>query len=156
MEESSGFLDFASSVPDPRSPRNVLHPVGEILLLTLSAMIRGADSWNDIELYGKHKVDFLRDFLPFENGIPSDDTLRRFFRALDSNRFSEVFAEWARSLPFRKERGGIALDGKTARGSIDREAKALHMVSAFASEVGLVLGQTKTEEKRNEITAIPE
>jgi predicted transposase YbfD/YdcC len=129
----------------------------EILLLTLCAVICGAESWDDIELFGEAKLEFLRIFLPFENGVPSDDTLRRFFRAIDHTEFQRLFVEWIRAwLNPEVANKVIAIDGKTLRGSHDGDKPAIHLVSAFASEAGIVLGQLKTAEKSNEITAIPE
>ncbi len=80
LEDVKGFIDFFKKVPDHRIERKKLYPVEEILLLTFCATIAGSDGWEDIELYGKTKLDMLRNYLPFKNGIPSDDTLRRFFR----------------------------------------------------------------------------
>ena len=120
-------------------------------------MICGAESWDDIELFGESKLDFLRTFLPFKNGIPSDDTLRRFFRAIDHHEFQRLFIEWIRAwLNPEVANKVIAIDGKTLRGSHDGDKSAIHLVSAFASEANIVLGQVKTSEKSNEITAIPE
>ena len=149
------FLDFFSSIEDPRIDRCKLHPVCEILLLTLAAVISGAEGWIDIERYGHLKLDFLRRFFPYENGIPSDDTLRRFFRRIDPKVFQERFVEWVKSLASGEE-VLISIDGKVSRRSFDKDKAALHMVSAFASECGLVLGQIKVSDKSNEITAIPE
>lgn len=83
-EEEMDFLDIFGQLDDPRIERKKLHPMPEILLLTLCAVICGADSWDDIEMFGKSKLMFLRQYLPYESGVPSDDTLRRFFRALDT------------------------------------------------------------------------
>lgn len=142
---------------DPRIERKKLHPMPEILLLTLCAVICGAESWGDIELFGEVKLDFLRTLLPFENGTPSDDTLRRFFRAIDSQQFQRLFVEWIKAwLNPEVANKVIAIDGKTLRGSHDGSQSAIHLVSAFASEAGIVLGQVKTSEKSNEMTAIPE
>lgn len=157
MEEEKGFLDYFEGLTDPRIDRQKLHPINEILLLTLCGIICGCDGWIDIEAFGKAKQEFLRGYLPYENGIPSDDTLRRFFRALDPAQFQERFIEWAKQLTKGQLSSKvIAIDGKTAKGSADGAQKALHLVSAFASELGVVIGQQATAEKSNEITAIPE
>ena len=150
------FLDFFSTIDDPRIERCKLHPISEILLLTLAAVISGAEGWIDIERYGHLKLDFLRRFFPYENGIPSDDTLRRFFRRVDPKTFQKRFVEWVQCLSSKEEETLISIDGKVSRRSFDTNQKALHMVSAFASECGLVLAQTKVSGKSNEITAIPE
>ena len=149
------FLDFFSSIEDPRIERCKLHPISEILLLTLAAIISGAEGWIDVERYGQLKLDFLRRFFPYKNGIPSDDTLRRFFRRIDPKVFKDCFVEWVKNLVSSKEQL-ISIDGKISRHSFDKDKKALHMVSAFASECGLVLAQTKVSDKSNEITAIPD
>ena len=150
------FLDYFSGLEDPRSHINKLYTIDELLLLTLFAVICGADGWEDIEYYGECKLEFLREFLPYQNGIPSDDTLRRFFRAMDTNVFRSAFIQWASDLNIALEDKVIAIDGKTSRHSFDHDKKALHTVSAFISEARMVLGQVKTDEKSNEITAIPE
>lgn len=151
------FLDVFGRLDDPRIERKKLHPMPEILLLTLCAVICGAESWNDIEEFGKAKLDFLRQYLLYQNGIPSDDTLRRFFRAIDARQFQRLFVQWIRAwLSPDVTNQVVAIDGKTLRGSHDSDLLPIHLVSAFASAAGIVLGQIKTQEKSNEITAIPE
>jgi len=151
------FLDIFGQLDDPRIERKKLHPMPEILLLTLCAVICGAESWDDIEMFGKSKLAFLRHYLPYEHGIPSDDTVRRFFRAIDSAQFQRLFVEWIQAWLSPEVAGKVvAIDGKTLRGSHDGSQSPIHVVSAFASEAGIVLGQIKTREKSNEITAIPE
>lgn len=157
MEENKvGFVDFFKKVPDHRMDRRKLHAVEEILLLTFCGMIAGCDSWDDLELFGKTKLDYLRRYLSYKNGVPSDDTLRRFFRQLDSAAFETCFIEWVRSFQIDIANKVIAIDGKTSRRSFDGENRPMHLVSAFVSELGITLGQLKTEDKSNEITAIPE
>ena len=135
--------------------RNKLYPVEEILLVTLCGTVAGCDGWEDVELFGKIKLDELRAYLPFKNGVPSDDTLRRFFEVLEPETFEECFTKWVKAFGLCLEDKVIAIDGKTSRRSFDRARKAMHMVSAFASETGITLGQQKVDEKSNEITAIP-
>ena len=155
--EEMDFLDVFGQLDDPRIDRKKLHPMPEILLLTLCAIICGAESWDDIETFGQAKVEFLRRYLPYTHGIPSDDTLRRFFRAIDPDQFQRLFIEWIRTwLNPEVADKVVAIDGKTLRGSRNGEQMPIHLVSAFASEAGIVLGQVKTHEKSNEITAIPE
>lgn len=155
--EKPGFLDIFGQLEDPRMERNKLHPLPEILLLTLCAVICGSEGWNDIELFGWAKLDFLRQYLAYQNGIPSDDTLRRFFRAIDSSKFQRLFMQWIQAwLSPEVANQVVAIDGKTLRGSHDSHRSSIHLVSAFASEAGMVLGQIKTAQKSNEITAIPE
>lgn len=151
-----GFLDYFVDLEDPRLDRKKLYKVSEILLVTLLSVICGAEGWQDIEDFGKAKLTYLRRYLPYENGIPSDDTYRRFFRRIDPEEFRTRFCKWMQNLPLPADRI-IAIDGKTSRHTFDGdEKKALHMVSAFASETRLVLAQMAVPEKTNEITAIPE
>ena len=155
--KEEGFLDHFEDFPDHRIDRKKLYTVQEILIVALCGIICGCEGWEDLEDYGKTKLDFLKKFATFENGAPSDDTLRRFLRTLDPKEFKKRFIAWTKSLDsiFGKV---IAIDGKTARRSFDRSSniKPLHMVSAFVSEARIVLGQQKTNEKSNAITAIPE
>jgi predicted transposase YbfD/YdcC len=153
------FLDEFKDLEDPRSTRNRLHSMSEILLVTLAAVICGCETWNDIEDYGRIKLDFLKTLLPFKNGAPSDDTLRRFFRAVDVDQFQELFRTWMKSiLKLMNEEHTdktIAIDGKSLRGSTNDQGSMLHMISAYSTELRLVLGQEKVSDKSNEITAIP-
>jgi predicted transposase YbfD/YdcC len=130
----------------------------EILLLTLCAVLSGAEDWVSIVEWGEMKLDWLREFLPFKQGIPSHDVLGDVFAALDAEKFEQCFREWIQSLCPALAGKIVAVDGKTVRGSgaSGKGRRAIHMVSAFASESGLLLGQLKTAEKSNEITAIPE
>lgn len=156
MEEECGFIDFFKRVPDHRIERRKLHPVEEIMLVAFCGVIAGCNSWEDLELFGKTKLTQLRRYYPFSHGVPSDDTLRRFFRTLDPHVFEGCFREWVRSFQLELAQKVVAIDGKTSRRSFDGEGRAMHMISAFASEMGVVLGQLKTADKSNEITAIPE
>lgn len=146
-KEQIGFLDFFKTISDHRIKRQKRHEVEEIFLVTFCGIITGCEGWNDIELYGKTKINFLRKFFPFKSGIASDDTLRRFFRALDPNKFECCFIEWVKSFQLNMESKIIALDGKTSRRSFDGENKPLHLLSAFASELGISLGQMKVDDK---------
>lgn len=121
------------------------------------ATICGAESWVDIELFGRSKQSWLKGFLKLSNGIPSHDTLGRVFSLINPKQLQSSFIDWARSLVKISNGEVIAVDGKTLRRSHDRakNKKAIHMVSAWASHNAVVLGQVKTTEKSNEITAIP-
>lgn len=154
-KEPEGFLDFFEDLDDPRINRKKLYPLSEILLLTLTAVICGSEGWLDIEAFGREKIDYLRQFLPYQNGTPSDDTLRRFFRTIDPKAFQERFVKWTESLNELNSKL-ISIDGKVSRHTFDGDQNPLHMVSAFASESRLVLAQTKVSDKSNEIKAIPE
>nr|VFJ53264.1 MAG: Predicted transposase YbfD/YdcC associated with H repeats [Candidatus Kentron sp. FW] len=155
--EFETFLDTFGQLEDPRVERSKLYPMNEVLLVSVCGIAAGCDGWNDIELFGKQRLDFLRQYLPFEHGIPSDDTLRRFFRAVDLQRFEQLFMQWIGQWHTFSTGATphIAIDGKTLRDSVDGAHKALHLVSAYASETRLVLGQLKVNDKSNEITAIP-
>lgn len=149
------FLDHFDSLEDPRSTKNRLYTISEILLTTFCAAICGADGWQDVEDYGNLRIQDLQNYLPFKNGIPSDDTFRRFFRALNPKHFQELFTSWFQKLRASMSTDVIAIDGKTSRLSFDGEGSMLHMISAYATEARLVLGQEKVDDKSNEITAIP-
>lgn len=150
------FLNHFSQLEDPRIERKKLYPLNEIFLVTLTATICGAESWRDLEIFGFEKLDFLRQFLPFVNGIPSHDTFARVFSLIDPKMFGECFIQWVKSLQ-EVVPELISIDGKTLRRSFDKahSKSAIHLVSAFASESRLVLAQVKVDEKSNEITAIP-
>lgn len=155
MDKENSFLDIFQGLADPRSKRNRLYLMSEILLTTLCSAICGAEGWQDVEDFGNAKIDYLRQYLPFKNGIPSDDTFRRFYRALDPEQFQRLFREWVRTIQPHIPEGVIAIDGKSSRHTFDQDKKMLHMVSAYATEARLVLAQEKVTEKSNEITAIP-
>lgn len=154
---SLGFLDRMRVVPDHRIPGMVTYPLNEVLLATLVGVVCGADDWEGVEEVATAALDWLRGFLPFANGIPTAQTLRKVFRLLDTEALQRGFAAWAASLR-AEARQVIAVDGKTLRGSkTSPDGKgALHLVSAYATEAGLVLAQRAVDGKSNEITAIPE
>jgi len=145
---------------DPRcNIRNqVRHRLDEILFLIISAVVSGANDWNEIAAFGEVKLDWLRKFYPFENQTPCDTTLGRLFAKIDPEVFGFYFGEWIKTLSEVTEGSVVAIDGKTMRSSYKKSDKksALHIVSAFACEQQLCLGQTAVDEKSNEITAIPE
>ena len=147
-----------SVIEDPRIDRTKEHALIDILVVALCAMLCGGEGFVDFEEFGNAKIAFLRSLLDLPNGIPSHDTFRRVFAMLDPVRFAECFRHWTESL--RKTIGAeiVAIDGKTLRRSHDRAKgkEPIHIVSAWARENGLVLGQIKTDDKSNEITAIPE
>jgi predicted transposase YbfD/YdcC len=128
-----------------------------MLFLTLCAVMSGADGWTEVELYGQAKLEWLRQFVPLVNGIPSHDTLGRVFARLDPPQLENCFLRWTSALAEASAGRLIAIDGKTIRRSFDKAGgkAAIHMVSAWCDANHLVLGQVATEEKSNEITAIP-
>ena len=149
-------MEKLSELEDPRQPSNgTRHDFREILVIAVCAMLSDADSFEDIALCGRLKADWLRRFLVLKNGIPSQDTFLRVFRVLDPKQFETVFRRWVGGIVGALD-GVLAVDGKTLRRSADGDAPPVHMVSAFSTELGLVLGQEKVAGKSNEITAIPE
>lgn len=156
--ESASLLEHFRELADPRAEHLLDHQLIDIIGLTICAVICGADSWVDIENYGKAKADWLKGFLGLANGIPSHDTISRLFAALDPDALRECFLNWVRAVAQLSQGEVIAIDGKTLRHSYDRGSNkgAIHMVSAWASHNRLILGQVKVDEKSNEITAIPE
>lgn len=155
-EDKPGFLCHFDTLEDPRIDRKKLYPLSEVLFVVICASICGAQSWRDYVTFGEEKLDYLRRFLPFENGIPSKNTYARVFSILNPDEFKKCFIAWVQS--FQQALGNlIAIDGKTLRKSFDKanQQSAIHMVSAFASASKLVLGQQKVDDKSNEITAIP-
>jgi len=157
VEASRGLLRFFEQVEDPRVDRTKLHSLVDILVITLCAVISGADSWTEVELFGKSRRKWLRSFLALPNGIPSHDTFGRVFARLRPEALECCFMNWMRALA--EVSGGrlIAIDGKTIRRSFHKAdgRAAIHMVSAWCESNRLVLGQLATDEKSNEITAIP-
>ena len=151
-----GFENYFGELEDPRIERRKLYPLSEVLFIVLSGSICGAESWRDFVLFGNEKLDFLRCYYPFLNGIPSKNTFARVFAALDPEKFKTCFIDWVKALQ-ELVQTVIAIDGKTLCNSLDKrtEKTAIHMVSAFATEARLVLGQQKVDDKSNEITAIP-
>ena len=151
------LVEHIRILADPRVRGRCEHLLVDIVVIAITAVLCGADDWNTIEGFGKAKEDWFRTFLQLPNGIPSHDTFRRVFARLSPASFQECFVGWVREVAGTIQ-GVVAIDGKTLRRSHDRRLgkKAIHMVSAWAAENRLVLGQIKTDEKSNEITAIPE
>lgn len=141
-----------ADLPDPRMANKCSHNLLDIVIIAICATVTGADDWQEIETFAKSKHKWLQQWLELPNGIPSHDTFERVFRRLDPNAFEACFVEWV-SAVFRQkvEQPVIAIDGKTLRGT---ESK-LHLVSAWATDNGISLGQFKVDDKSNEITAIP-
>ncbi len=153
---TNNFDTHFGSLQDPRIDRHKIYPLPEILFVILAGSICGAESWRDFVLFGNEKLDFLRVYYPFENGIPCKNTFARVLAALNPEKFRACFIEWVKSLQTLMS-SVIAIDGKTLCNSADSQAgtSPIHMVSAFATEARLVLVQQKVDDKSNEITAIP-
>lgn len=147
-----------SKVTDPRKDRTKDHKLMDIIAIAICAVICGAEGWVDIELYGKSKQPWLSTFLELPNGIPSHDTFGRVFSLIDAQQFQLAFYEWVWAVNDILQGQIINIDGKCLRGSDDNRLgkRAIYMVSAWATENEIVLGQRKVDEKSNEITAIPE
>ena len=149
--------DHFADLEDPRAD-NVSHNFLDILIITILAVICGADSWVEVEIYGQAKEEWLRSFLELPHGIPTHHTFNRVFRRLDPDQFETGFFQWIQSIQEVTKGEVIAIDGKSLRRSHDRTLgkSALHLVSAWATANQLLLGQQKVTDKSNEITAIPE
>lgn len=157
MAEQVLSLPFCfQSLKDHRVTGRCDHLMIDIVSIAICAVICGADDWQHIEAFGKKRHDWLKRFLKLPNGIPSHDTFERFFQRLDPIAFQRCFSTWAQHLAKSLGWRHIAIDGKTLRGSGGKLTKALHLVSAWASDTHLSLGQVAVEEKSNEIPAIPE
>ena len=156
---SEVFQYTFSKLTDPRRTNkgNFTYPLNEILFLSISAVVSGMDGWTAIHNFGEIKLEWLRKYFPYENGIPSHDVLGKFFAVLDPNNFSECFTRWVNLLSEILKDEVVAVDGKTIRRSNqkDKGKNALHVVSAYATDNRVCLGQQCVDEKSNEITAIP-
>jgi hypothetical protein len=149
-------LVYFSSLTDPRVERTREHRLEDIVLIAIASVICGAESWNDMEEFGKAKEEWLRTFLALPGGIPSHDTFNRLFSSLNPEELESCFMDWTRSVANLCENEVVGIDGKNMRGTRSSVNKSIvHMVSAWAENNHIVLGQTKVEEKSNEITAIP-
>lgn len=156
LGEAVVFLEYFRDIPDHRQRGKVIYPLDEVLLLSLLAVLAGAETFVDIARFGEAKLTFLRRFRPFAGGTPSHDHLGDIFATLDAEAFQCCFVGWVASLTGASA-DVIAIDGKTVQRSFEKKAgkAAIHMVSAFAARQRLVLGQVKVAEKSNEIVAIP-
>jgi len=148
------LINSAENVPDFRRPwGNILHKLSDILVISFCAIICGAQTYRDLEVFGNAKQQWLSLYLPLKNGIPNADTFERIFEMIDS----ESLATKMRWVLQTTEVAGkiIAFDGKTVRGSRSETERALHVLSAFLTDAQIVLGEITCDEKSNEITAIP-
>jgi predicted transposase YbfD/YdcC len=159
MNENSlaSIEDCFGDLTDKRVQGRCTYPLLEIITIAICAVVAGANSWVEVETFGKSKEDWLKQFLKLEHGVPSHDTYGDVFRMIDAEEFQRSFMQWVERV-FTVTKGQvIALDGKTARRSHDKGIgqDAIHMVNAWASASGITLGQRKVDGKSNEITAIP-
>lgn len=154
----AAFLANLETLPDPRSPHRRQHKLVDLMVIALCGVLSGADSWVEIAAWGRVKEPWLRTFLDLPAGIASHDTFSRVFRLLDPVALETVLLEWVRAtLPPMTDGSVIAVDGKTLRRSHDRThgSAALHLISAWATETGISLGQWNVPDHTNEITALP-
>ena len=152
------FSEFFSDLHDPRQSAKIAYPLFDILFLTVCAVIGGCEGWEDIEDFGQAHSRWFQDKGLFPNGLPVHDTIARVMSSLDPEQFQLCFLKWMQAVNSSAKGQLIAIDGKVLRSSYNRDDRqsTIHMVSAFASANGMVLGQVKTDAKSNEITAIPE
>lgn len=157
-KKAVAIVEYFKNIEDPRIERGKLHNLMDIIAIAICAVICGADTWEDIELFGEAKHEWLKQFLELPNGIPSHDTFGRVFSIISPVEFQRSFLNWIKAISESIEREVVAIDGKTSRRSYDKSKGkgAIHMVSAWATANRVILGQVKTEDKSNEITAIPE
>ena len=148
---------YFAELTDPRAD-NKRHLLLDMIIVAICGAICGAEGWEDVALFGRSKQAWFKRFLPLPHGIPSDDTFRRVFAVLDAQQFQDCFIDWVQAITQVIEGQIIPIDGKQLRRSHDNSLgkKAIHMVSAWAAENRVVLGQRKVDEKSNEISAIPE
>jgi predicted transposase YbfD/YdcC len=154
----TSIYNYFSQIPDPRIHRNKKHNLTDIIVLSVLAVLCGAESYDSIVEFGKARIDFLKQVLKLPNGIPSHDTVNRVISLIKPDQFEKVFVQWVDSLREKNFQEVISLDGKTVRGSKDgfHGKSAIHIVSAWANQNALVLGQRKVDGKSNEIAAIPD
>jgi predicted transposase YbfD/YdcC len=152
------LAEYFKEIEDPRIERKKLYPLDEVIVITVLAFLSGAEGWEDIDEFAKCKEAWLKKHLELKNGLPAHDVYGRVFRRLDPQQLEICFMEWVQAMRVPVNREVLAVDGKTMRGSLDtiKCLKAAHIVSVFATENRLTLAQVKTDEKSNEITAIPE
>ncbi len=155
-KQGKKLLDFVIGIHDPRVTGRTDHDLVDILVLALCAVMAGAEGWDDIEDWGLENEAMLRQYLRLRNGIPGHDTIRRVFEVLEPKEVERRFADWVSHVCPALQGRVIAIDGKSVRGSgsVARGVKPLHLVSAYATDVGVMLAQRGCEEKSNEITAI--
>lgn len=151
------FIEHFNELEDTRSHINKRHDLLDIIFLTIVAILSGAEGWKDIKQFGDNKIDWLRKFRAFENGIPVDDTIARIISSLEPEALMRCFIKWVNEIREANGQSVIAFDGKTLRHSFDGDRKtALHSVSAYSVQQGLVLAQCKSKSKKNEVSTVME
>ena len=152
------LTDHFADIEDPRQASKVTYKLFDVLFLTLTAVISGAEGWEEIEDFGHLRLKWLKKYGDFSHGIPVHDTIARLVCRIDPQAFHQRFIQWMQATEKLTDKQVVAVDGKTLRRSYKRHDRqsTLHMISAFATKNGVVLGQRRTDEKSNEITAVPE
>jgi len=152
------LITHFSNITDKRKPNGIRHKLIDIIVIAICGVICGADDWVMVEYFGNAKREWFETFLELPHGIPSHDTFGKVFALIDPKEFQASFLNWVHEIARITSGQLIAIDGKTVRRSHDRSKgkEAIHLVSAWASENGVALGQVKVDDKSNEITAIPE
>lgn len=150
------LIEHFKDLPDPRVDRTKDHELIDLLVIAICTLLCAGESFNDMEDFGKAKHDWFKTFLTLRNGIPSHDTFNRLFAALDPRAFLDCFLRWTQSLRAAVAQEIVALDGKALRRALNGDQSVKYVVSAWAADNGLVLGQLKVADKSNEITALSE
>lgn len=156
MSSEGTIATHFGDLVDKRDNQGKRHLLLDVITIAICTIIAGGEGWTDMELFGQTKEAWFRSFLELPHGIPSDDTFRRVFERIDPEKFQKCFMNWVKVIQQLTSGQVIAVDGKTVKGTRRSGQKAIHIVSAWASENKVVLGQLKTDEKSNEITAIPQ
>jgi predicted transposase YbfD/YdcC len=154
--EDLGIVEFFKDLEDPRRAQGQRFSLKALIVMSITAILCGADSFESIELFVEVKSEWFKKFFDLKHGTPSKATFGRIFAALDSLAFEECFSNWVKAIKKETEQEVIAIDGKTLRGSHSKNSSPIHLLNAFSVENGLVLEQLKVDSKTNEITAIPE
>lgn len=152
------FAEYFSDVTDPRQSAKVTYPLYDVLFLSICGVITGCEGWEDIEDFGRARLNWLQGLGLFKEGLPVHDTIARIISSIEPEQLQRSFISWMQKVHTLTKGEVVAIDGKTLRSSYNRENRqsAIHMVSAFATGNGVVMGQIKADTKSNEITAIPE
>lgn len=152
------FIDYFGSVTDPRKDINVKHELLDVIFLTITGVVSGCEGWKDIHDFGCTKIEWLRKYRPFKNGVPVDDTIARIISALVPEEFTKSFIDWVNELRRYEGKEQISIDGKTLRRSFDNgdRMSALHSVTFWSKSNGLVLAQSRSKSKKNENKTVME
>ena len=150
------FFNYFITIYDPRQDEKVKHKLIDVIFIVVCAMICNCNDWREIEIWAEERQDWLSKYLELPNGIPSQYTYQRVFDVIDPKQFGRCFTQWMKDVTEVSKGTVVAIDGKTARGTAEKDKKAIHIVNAWCSSNKMILGQVKTDEKSNEITAVPE